>query len=162
MTKLTAENIGNLEKLATYLESLPADYEHFSMLDYYCGERPAADYALHNGGLGKCGAVACAVGHGPAAGILAPEEMVNRSIVDWNAYAGLFVGSYETAEYDWAFYDNWAAFDDTPHGAAARIRYMLAKGTPSGFSRRDIRDLGLSFVALYAPYRIDASAAANA
>lgn len=128
---LTAENRANLEKLATYLEGLPEDYDAFTMAHYFIAPpKEEVRYAAENGGVAACGAAACAVGHGPAAGILVPAEFVGPSSVDWNGYAGLFVGHYDTAEYDWCFDGTWNRIDNTPSGAAARIRYLLAEGCP--------------------------------
>jgi hypothetical protein len=132
-------NRENLEKLATYLESLPKDYEHFCMETYFTapdwdGEKEVA-YALHNGGLNKCDAVACAIGHGPAAGILALPEEIMRGSVCWDDYCKrVFCDVHSednlTPEYKFLFYDAWEDYDNTPLGAAQRIRYLLAGNAP--------------------------------
>lgn len=125
----------NLEKLATYLESLPADYSHFAMDDFFCQDtgtsndfkeykRLEGEYARNNGGVGRCGAVACAVGHGPAAGILFhSSELFPSGNPDWGSYADRFC---ELSEFPFLFGGDWTAFDNTHQGAAKRIRYLLA------------------------------------
>lgn len=166
MTKLTKANRARLEKLAAYLEGLPEDYSHFDMADYLYAveESSLLEYAKHNGGVASCGTAACAVGHGPAAGILFPPRYLkdrwgNPRVV-WDRYSTLFVGNLGDvkghARYRWCFGGEWAGKDNSHFGAAARIRYLLDHGAPpSGCVGREI-------LALYAPYRIDAKAPVNA
>lgn len=158
---LTPARRARLEKLAAYLEGLPKDYLGFEMRTFFRSEdQSEVDYALHNGGL-KCGTVACALGHGPAAGILFPEELVRDPWwPSWNDYASLFVGEglEENPHYMWLFFDDWEKADNTPRGAAARIRYLLANGGPP----RRFKGPEARYCPLYAPYRIDAKATANA
>lgn len=169
---LTPARRARLDKLATYLESLPKRYRHFGMAEFVGG---VADgdalirYAAENGGVTSCGTVACAVGHGPAAGVLAPLSVVKkfqkaRCIFEradgWFAYARLFVGP-ETgckSAFEWCFGGSWVSHDDGHRGAAARIRYLLDQGSPpQGF----LFGAG-KWKRLYAPYRIDAKAQADA
>jgi hypothetical protein len=173
MAKLTKPQRARLDKLATYLERLPKRYRHFDMDQYIVSDdaEKVSQYALHNGGVPSCGTVACAVGHGPAAGILFKKEMVTRYSsggwrVDWNAYSTLFLPADPLSEgrwsderlFDWLFGDGWSLSDNHHYGAAARIRYLLAEGQPpAGFAKP-----GRAHQALYAPYRIDAKAPANA
>lgn len=147
MTKLSRAVRNRLNKLATYLEGLPEDYSHFSMFDYLQGNDNAAEarYARENGGVHTCGTAACAVGHGPAAGILFPARMVTKSIynpskfeVDWGNYSLLFTGEddADTPLWLWLFASQWRNADDHHFGAAARIRYILdGRSVPAGFSR---------------------------
>lgn len=118
-------NHENLETLANYLEALPAGYRHFSMWTYL------SHYGRHDyfhpvdAGVSEmeCGTVACAVGHGPAAGLAAlPGE-------NWEAYEQRVFG-VTLAEWTWCFASSWGAIDNTPQGAAKRIRYMLELGVP--------------------------------
>lgn len=141
-------NKENLLVLAAYLETLPENYEHFEMQDYMQnGDRTKySTYALTNGGVARttCGAAACAVGHGPAAGFLfQPEECfttdmwvtelddyVNMEMPAWEEYASrVFCDSGEYHdEYVYMFGGFWARIDNTPWGAAARIRLICAEG----------------------------------
>lgn len=127
----------NLAKLATYLEGLPKSYKHFQM----------HTFAGHNGTcpLGdvdqiiiddpekfytNCGTIACAIGHGPAAGIKIPKAATYTCFyagrqISWDRY------SYEMFcpegdEWHWMFSGEWKGRDNTHRGAAARIRYVLA------------------------------------
>lgn len=111
----------NLEKLATYLESLPANYRHFGMDRYAVHDPNRSDYEPCEDF--PCGTVACALGHGPAAGITsAPHET-------WEDYAHRFVDD-DSQEWSWLFGGQWSAFDNTHRGAAARIRYFLDHKVP--------------------------------
>lgn len=74
----------NLTKLADHLASLPRGYEHFRMYTFFSGwiyfdEKRTRDKV--KAGPAECGSVACAIGHGPAAGIL-PKASEN-----WFSYA---------------------------------------------------------------------------
>ncbi len=69
-------NIPNLEKLAMYLLSLPADYEHFDMRDFFTIDDewdPVAPSECKHINKHQCGAVACALGHSIDAGICSAE-----------------------------------------------------------------------------------------
>lgn len=170
MSKLTKAQRARLEKLAAYLEGLPADYAHFGMGNYLeaSSHEGLLEYAAHNGGVHQCGTAACALGHGPAAGILAPPSVLDvfrkhdsyQSWRGWEAYARLFVGGVPGHFlFEWCFGGAWSEVDDTHHGAAARIRYLLDGGEVDGeFESHNAID-SPHFVALYAPYRIDAKQA---
>ncbi len=110
----------NLAKLAAYLAKLPDDYEKFNMWVYFSG-RAEGTYMTHGGTM--CGTAACAVGHGPAAGIKSP-------VYDsWNDYClQAFCIETQTPEFEWLFGGSWNQVDNTPKGAAARIRYYLENG----------------------------------
>lgn len=172
---LTPARRARLEKLAAYLEGLPADYQHFDMRAYITAEGPPViEYAAKNGGIPGCGSVACAVGHGPAAGILMPRSLLKIMEGDrfspedmraWNKYAALFVGEKDgwadSVLFEWLFGSDWRGSDNSHHGAAARIRYLLDKGKPP----EDFADALFAdeeTLALYAPYRVDTKALADA
>jgi hypothetical protein len=173
---LTPARRARLEKLAAYLEELPADYAHFDMTTYVAedkGDESLKKYALHNGGVQHCGTAACAVGHGPAAGIFMPKSVAARFGKDpfyrvWNAYAQLFIGpdrlspkSANSDYFEWLFGEDWNTVDNSHYGAAARIRYLLDKGLPEDFLPYACGgDAWEPMLALYAPYRIDAEAVA--
>lgn len=162
MTALRPANRKRLEKLATYLESLPEDYQHFGMetyLDAFDGDgsKAEAEYARRNGGVPSCGTSACAVGHGPAAGIYMPPRMISPSryrtdsfIINWDDYSLLFTGEERTNtdRWEWLFGGAWDDHDGHHWGAAARIRYVLAdREIPYGGDADD------EHVALYQEFR---------
>lgn len=161
MINLTELQRSNLDKLATYLESLSEDYNHFDMATYMYGFGHSIDtlihYVKHNGGVDSCGTTACAVGHGPAAGIFFSDEELEpdgiASEINWNLYAANnFVGGdthTQTPEYHWCFGGSWVWHDNHHYGAAARIRYMLAHGVPKDFNHSMSYN---NFMHFYSPY----------
>lgn len=150
--KFTAKRRENMLALADKLESLPRRYKAFEMgvfLDEISDEETVR-YAEHNGGIHECGAVACAIGHGPAAGILFPKprkgsvlwqpsshfdkngKLVEGFMPDWHAYSARNFIDYQQnkSEWDWCFGGEWSNIDNHPWGAAARIRYLLDGNDP--------------------------------
>ena len=136
--QLTGQQRANLARLAAHLESLPADYQHFSMkvfLASHSGASARRAYLLGQTGMAQlaaahpCGAAACALGHGPDAGVRPLREHWLRcgyrcGLIRWEHYAGLFCSS--RADHQWLFGGYWFYADNTHQGAAARIRYALA------------------------------------
>ena len=122
-------NVSNCAQLAAYLESLPEDYSKFNM-----GVFSNSDWRVRQHSEGKiehCGTVACALGHGPDAGIPVPLEdgywFRGRS-PEWRRYGRLFIDYAASASsywWQWCFSSAWKGIDNTPQGAAKRIRYML-------------------------------------
>ena len=128
----------NLLKLAAYLETLPDDYEQFDMSEYMMkqdGKYWEAVY-VHELPKNDCGTVACAVGHGPAAGIRVYGD------IDWESYSDRVFGEFEDDYFGWdyMFSASWSCSDNTPKGAAARIRTYVTLGhTPDGWSFEDAK-----------------------
>jgi hypothetical protein len=87
----------------------------------------------HVGGVSayhSCGTAACALGHGPAAGIICQKPLT------WRGYSKEYFGlDSDSADFDWdwCFSGDWYWHDDTPQGAGERIEYFLANGVPEGF-----------------------------
>jgi hypothetical protein len=130
----------NLRKLANYLLNLPKGYVHFDM--NLIAEIPSSsedgpepiDAAKF---FKNCGAVGCALGHGPAAGIKA------HAWEDWFSYCQRVFGfDDQSAGWSWAFDESWRELDNTPQGAALRIFYMLDFGIPSKFTGADQEHFG--------------------
>jgi hypothetical protein len=76
----------------------------------------------------ECGTIACAVGHGPGAGI-----MPTLADETWPNYAERVFGAFSDPAEDilvhaWCFDGIWSEHDNTPEGAAKRIIYMLDHG----------------------------------
>lgn len=128
----------NLLKLAAYLETLPDDYEQFDMGEYMSARDGDWMEPLGPDEQSKpsCGTVACAVGHGPAAGIRVYGD------TDWGSYADRVFGEFEEDFFGWdyMFSPSWSCTDNTPKGAAARIRTYVTLGhTPDGWSFEDAK-----------------------
>lgn len=123
---ITRTQRNNLKRLASYLESLPADYSHFGMRTYFSHNGNDIDITEAENVCVPCGTSACAVGHGPYAGI-----KVRADDDSWNEYCDRAFGlGYFGVNYNWCFCSRWDAVDDTHFGAAARIRYLLKHGRP--------------------------------
>ena len=125
----------NLEKLASFLErAVPPP--QFGMSMYVVanigGYRMSLEpYEAVTEVYTQCGTVACALGHGPLAGIKP------KSGDTWDTYSKrVFVDVWAddqyqvTQDWKWLFSGLWSVVDDTPKGAAARIRYYLEHGVP--------------------------------
>ena len=168
---LSRDQRHNLAVLADYLERLPADYAYFDMYNYLSADEAdlcdQQHYALHNGGLGQlgCGTAACAVGHGPAAGVLfSLDELEDEDgDLDWERYALRFCPAAtdpEQAVFTFLFGSNWKYSDNTVHGAAARIRYVLADQPLPAYISLETRSFcipaapGALMRAVYAGYRV--------
>lgn len=114
----------NLEKLAAYLEALPEDYQDFDM-SIFSGNNSEPT-------VNPCGSAACAVGHGPNAGIRPYADAT------WEAYACRVFGVelHGTGHFahpggqlwHWCFEGDWCDIDNSAKGAAWRIRYYLQAG----------------------------------
>jgi hypothetical protein len=136
----------NLRKLAKYLESLPEDYGHFHMQIYaeHKGEcngigDPESAAALEpQKFFENCGTIACAAGHGPAAGIPFAKSDFYRyqdgdKIPSWPRYVRRAFTDEESDVWHFLFASIWASYDNHHWSAAARIRYYLANGVPHGY-----------------------------
>lgn len=125
------EHKANLTRLAEYLAQLPDDYEKFSM-KAYCSTNDEYGY-IEDDDFGpdlaaailanECGTVACALGHGPSAGIT-PTEDDNC----WESYSENRFGLFWMSD-GWAhcFGVEWAQDPETntPKAAAERIYEYL-------------------------------------
>jgi hypothetical protein len=168
---MNAEQRANLLKLANYLDTLEPDYKHFDMSTYAChtGDH---EINLEYGMLecpvqtvNDCGTVACAVGHGPAAGLrLIPNEIIDgddgERVINWSEYQSRAFGvNWYEPLWDFLFSGLWSCADPHHYGAAARIRYYLENGLPPTFGDKhrpyySMDDIYFeNIVSLYAPYR---------
>jgi hypothetical protein len=130
----------NLLKLAAYLETLPDDYEQFNMHVFMALR--VEDAGLYDRQWivvdpdevkrPHCGTVACAVGHGPSAGIRVYGDQ------SWRSYADRVFGPMDDDTFGYMFGPSWSRTDNTPKGAAARIRTYVTLGhTPDDWDYED-------------------------
>jgi hypothetical protein len=124
---MEAKHRENLLKLARYLWDLPEDYTHFDMETFFDGPDPIGHCPPQNAQRpGGCGTVACALGHGPAAGVKPSDN-----VAGWYSYSLEAFGlPGHSTEWLWCFSDTWRQKDNTPRGAAKRIFYMLERRSP--------------------------------
>lgn len=140
-------NRENLAKLAAYLEKLPVDYRKFMMADFIQNAETksildvSAEYIryISDPEYNICDTAACALGHAPQIGPefrLTKEELENN-LEDynvWDVYCEKVFGiSFHSPEGYWMFGGCWTHYDNSHRGAAARIRYLLAHGSPPKF-----------------------------
>lgn len=117
--KPTPKQRANLDKLATYLEGLPEDYAEFRMRDYYYlkGRWLRPKDCMVNRQV-QCGSAACAIGHGPAAGIRTYDDD------SWDDYS-MRVFGVSCREEGAGHYMFGPSQGGTANDAAARIRRVL-------------------------------------
>lgn len=126
---LKAEHINrkDLTLLAEYLEKLPENYENFDMDKFERKGRLLSEVVTLDN---LCDTAGCAVGHAPfVQGISRPKEnewwgeYSDRITFDENLLV------YKSEEHkdlwDFLFGSNWVCIDNTPRGAARRIRAVL-------------------------------------
>lgn len=117
--EVTEQQRKNLKQLADFLEKLPSEGK-FDM-GLFHSERHEAT-VIHN-----CNTSACAVGWGPTAGI------EPKALEDWESYSDRVFVDIESGDWDWLFDDRWEEVDNTPTGAAERIKYSLKHGVPENW-----------------------------
>lgn len=120
----------NLMKLADGLDALPDNYEHFGMAYYFSSRGNSRDPSTR-ASVASCGAVACALGHAPS--ILGIR---GRKGEDWLEYNARVLGLDSYPAWVWCFSSDWYCTDNTPQGAAARIRWLLEHGLPKDWRRQ--------------------------
>lgn len=121
-------NYENLEKIAAYTEKRPQ--EGFNMMQYCQDDR---GHSVSH----ACGTLMCIIGDLPALKgefSLRSDEVhshVSGQAVDWSSYSGRVTGLDDSGdEWEYLFGGDWVYTDNTPKGAAARIRYFIENGLP--------------------------------
>jgi hypothetical protein len=115
-------NVENLTILANYLDTV--SQVNFDMRTF-SRDQDGDDIPLE---AHECGTVGCAIGHGPDAGL--PFEP--QDIGDWVGYGERVFGlGTKNPGWDWCFSASWAWIDNSPAGAAKRIRHLIEHGVPS-------------------------------
>lgn len=142
----TEEQKQNLLKLAEVLETALPTAEGYSFefdMGWYFydldKDGPYGGYTnhLHN----QCNASACAIGVGVLAGI---GDTSTHFVSD---YADNTFGTNDrnTSEGRYMFNSLWEDVDNTPEGAAARIRYILEHGLPEDWEDQMYGNAPLSY-----------------
>lgn len=125
--RCTREQRANLEKLADFLLKTDLAEYQFNMRSFAAGSMA---HVFEPAGMEyDCQTVACAVGYGPAAGVRPlPQDR------GWMSYAdrvfGTHGGDNSNDGFGFMFESKWYSTDNTPEGAAKRIRYVLEHGVP--------------------------------
>jgi len=145
-------NRENLTKLADYLDSLPDNYRSFMMSDFLVQtEYDPAEIARYmtEPNYNMCGSAACAIGHAPAAGIkvdMSTFTEYDKTSDMWDYYHleafGIDWGEPISL---WMFGGDWTYVDNTPKGAAARIRFILDGKTPPDINGEPFDDSEMNY-----------------
>lgn len=119
-------NKANLLKLADFLDTVKP--EAFDIANFSNGDpwarKPAA----------ICGTVACALGWAPMVIPVEPGDFCLRfegcpEALNWTLYCErVFCFRNSTKVWAWCFASFWEEVDNTPTGAAKRIRYLVEHG----------------------------------
>ena len=119
-------NKKNLLKLSDFLEKLPQ--EKFDMTHYRSDDNGfQVSYESKN----NCGTAGCALGWAPFIKGLEPvkKEFFKREDFSWALYTrrvfDISVVDTSCAFWMWLFSWDWKDIDNTPQGAAKRIRYLV-------------------------------------
>lgn len=147
---ITRVQRSNLKTLANYLDSLPANYSHFGMSNFFQHNGREINVTDLDTVCTPCGTAACAVGHAPGAGI-----PIHEDDEDWADYSERVFGlnAFADNRWGWCFCGWWDQFDNSHYGAAARIRYLLKHGAaPTEFVSVFAKNWR-PFIAEYAEFR---------
>lgn len=130
----------NLLALAKYLDELvqPAKFN----MRYYWRTRNRSRFLTaidRDDYKSECGTVACAVGHAALLFEALPSE-------SWSSFSERVFGvNSEGKEWRWMFGPNWSTVDNTPQGAAKRIRLFVEKGLPGNSDEQYHGDVPLNY-----------------
>lgn len=114
-------NIENLLKAAAYIETVPQEKFNMSLWRYRV-------HTTH-----QCETVGCLIGH---CTILDHFENIPKTLGDINyeRWSEQFFGlKCASREWKWCFAGEWSQTDNTPAGAAKRIRYLVNNGLPENW-----------------------------
>ena len=111
-------HINNLNILANYLDGVPQD--QFTMRTFARMDTDS-EIPLH---AHECKTAGCAIGWAPMAGF----EILDTDQA-WADYSErVFDLNFGSRAWAWCFAGTWARVDDSPAGAAKRIRYLIEHG----------------------------------
>jgi|GEM_PF-2667858 len=126
-------NIKNLEEMADFIETVPSKF--FNMHRFRKGGRVTPE----------CDSVGCIIGHCTILDKRPLPQLLNGEI-DFYSWAEEFTGlPRRSPAWFYLFSSNWADTDDTPTGAAKRIRFFLKNGIPNDWLEQIYREAPLSY-----------------
>lgn len=114
-------NKENLLKMADYIETIPQ--EMFNMLEYRFGTKITPE----------CNSVGCIIGH---CTVLDNEPLprCRNGVIGFDEWSERFTGLDSWSdEWFFLFGNDWVNADNTPTGAAKRIRYFVENGLPNNW-----------------------------
>ncbi len=116
--------IENLKLMADYIETVPPE-----MFDMRTFRDRGFETEI------KCNSVGCVIGHCVHLG---PEfVIITCGKIEFMFWSIRFTGlHYQQDQWKWCFDSNWDEFDNTPTGAAKRIRWLIANGLPENWEEQ--------------------------
>ena len=138
----------NLLKLADNLERV--ELKNFDMTffrSFWSEEYGIREAAYVD--AGNCGTAGCVIGCSFLMKGFEPiasdytSPITESRYLDYDKYCERLFGIdsiKNKGEWDWCFCGEWARIDNTPKGAAKRIRYMIKEGVPVGWWMPSTRD----------------------
>ena len=129
-------NRENLSRMADYIETVLQ--RNFNMRRFRTGQRTAHE----------CGSVGCVIGH---CTILdkRPLPILRSGDIDFDEWSEHFTGLdwfYDKDEWAYLFSSDWETIDNTPTGAAKRIRYLIENGLPRNSYKQILGSAPLSYL----------------
>lgn len=118
---MNAAQTKKLLRLGEFLITMPKHGRNFDMQVLVMSDAPGGMY-------GECGTAACACGWATLE-IEPQNEDEEGKMESYQMYSERVFG-LESAETLWLFAPGWAAVDNTPWGAAARIAWLVLRGLP--------------------------------
>lgn len=136
----TEINEKHLLLLADGLEKVPQS--QFDMHEYRQREKDSGEFTVCTFvSKNDCGTIGCALGHAPLIPGLEPIKddfncHANGDLINlmWDRYCmrvfGIASRYINSPAWTFLFYGRWRHFDNTPQGAAKRIRFLVKHGRP--------------------------------
>lgn len=123
----------NLERMAAHIETVPP--EMFNIIDWRLNRTNEVMSFI------ECNSVGCVIGH--CVQLDSYPELIPRiggedgDWIDFPRWSFQFTGLLTTnKEWRWMFAPEWVEVDNTPTGAARRIRHFLTNGLPSNWEEQ--------------------------
>ena len=126
-------NKENLKLMADYIETVPQD--KFDVERFRTGQ-----IKYH-----ECDSVGCVIGH---CTVLDKNPLpMDCGRIIFYAWARDFAGlNPNSSEWKYLFSLHWTAVDNTPTGAAKRIRYFIKNGLPKDWYKQILGNAPLSYI----------------
>jgi hypothetical protein len=129
-------NLENLIRMADFIETVPQD--KFDMSEF-------RNDNIQDMVEPKCNSVGCIVGH---CTILDNEDLPRTYLgdIDFWEWSEKFIGTDNLMVWSYLFHQVWHKIDNTPTGAAKRIRYYVANGLPENWKDQMSGEAPLSYL----------------
>jgi hypothetical protein len=112
--------LDNLLRMADYIETVPQ--EKFDMYHYRNGDKKSPE----------CDSVGCVIGHSTILDPVLTMDLVIEGEIFFSRFDSRFCAT-DTDEQLYLFSSDWKFYDNTPAGAAQRIRFFVKNGLPENW-----------------------------